>query len=329
MDEKIKVKVLKSTLNIILLLAICIINGCFDCLSWEFHFERILTAVFWVKTGAKFATLICAKEIGMSLFEDVKRKLNTNLQENKIRYEKLNKMRGNDFSIWCETVLNPRIKREKYISIMHNKIARLEKRTNPRFKILYVVSEDERKQIIDNFPKEKWKIKANNYIEKRMKLESLMSGEYIEKNINSLNIKCENVNPALFDLTIDAKQKNKTYRVTSHVAVAKVGALVISSFIMVIGQMIMSTIGYSFDSDEALTQAEKIWNAILNTLMDLTFIAWQFFSGTKEIGKIIEAQEGVAYANRCSILKSYLIETGKIQDENKLDKIVDLLKEKI
>ena len=98
---------------------------------------------------------------------------------------------------------------------------------------------------------------------------------------------------------------------------------------MVIGQMIMSTIGYSFDSDEALTQAEKIWNAILNTLMDLTFIAWQFFSGTKEIGKIIETQEGVAYANRCSILKSYLIETGKIQDENKLDKIVDLLKEKM
>ena len=329
MDEKIKVKVLKSTLNIILLLAICIINGCFDFLSWEFHFERILTAVFWVKTGAKFATLICAKEIGMSLFEDIKRKLNTNLQENKIRYEKLNKMRGNDFSIWCETVLNPRIKREKYISIMHNKIARLEKRTNPLFKILYVVSEDERKQIIDNFPKEKWKIKANCYIEKRLKLESLMSDEYIDKNINSLNIKCENVNPALFDLTIDAKQKNKNYRVTSHVAVAKVGALVVSSFIMVIGQMIMSTIGYSFDSDEALTQAEKIWNAILNTLMDLTFIAWQFFSGTKEIGKIIEAQEGVAYANRCSILKSYLIETGKIQDENKLDKIVDLLKEKI
>ena len=141
MDEKIKVKVLKSTLNIILLLAICIINGCFDFLSWEFHFERILTAVFWVKTGAKFATLICAKEIGMSLFEDVKRKLNTNLQENKTRYEKLNKMRGNDFSIWCETVLNPRIKREKYISMMHNKIARLEKRTNPRFKILYVVNE--------------------------------------------------------------------------------------------------------------------------------------------------------------------------------------------
>ena len=65
MDEKIKVKVLKSTLNIILLLAICIINGCFDFLSWEFHFERILTAVFWVKTGAKFATLICAKEIDL------------------------------------------------------------------------------------------------------------------------------------------------------------------------------------------------------------------------------------------------------------------------
>ena len=63
MDEKIKVKLLKNAVNIILLLAICIINGCFDFLSWEFHFERILTAVFWVKTGAKFATLICAKEI--------------------------------------------------------------------------------------------------------------------------------------------------------------------------------------------------------------------------------------------------------------------------
>lgn len=329
MDEKIKVKVLKNTLNIILLLAICIINGCFDFLSWEFHLERIFTAVFWVKTGAKFATLICAKEIGMSLFEDIKRKLNTNMQENKIRYEKLNKMRGNDFSTWCETVLNPRIKREKYISIMHKKIASLEKRTNPRYKLLYVLNEDERNRIIDNYPKKKWKIKANKYIDKRLKLESLITDDYIDKNINALNVKCENVNPALFDLTIDAKQKNKTYRVTSHVAMAKVGALVVSSFIMVVGQMIMSTIGYSFDGEEAMTQAEKIWNAIINTLMDLTFIAWQFYSGTREIGKIIDSQEGVAYANRCFILKSYLLETGKIQDENKLEKIIDLLKEKM
>lgn len=251
------------------------------------------------------------------------------MQENKIRYEKLNKMRGNDFSIWCETVLNPRIKREKYISIMHKKIASLEKRTNPRYKVLYVIDEDERKKIIDNYPKKKWKLKASEYIDKRLKLESLITDDYIDKNINSLNVKCENVNPALFDLTIDAKQKNKTYRVTSHVAMAKVGALVVSSFIMVIGQMIMSTIGYSFDGEEALSQAEKIWNAIINTLMDLTFIAWQFYSGTREIGKIIEAQEGVAYANRCFILKSYLIETGKIQDENKLEKIIDLLKEKM
>ena len=91
----------------------------------------------------------------------------------------------------------------------------------------------------------------------------------------------------------------------------------------------MSTIGYSFDGEEAMTQAEKIWNAIINTLMDLTFIAWQFYSGTREIGKIIDSQEGVAYANRCFILKSYLLETGKIQDENKLDKLIDLLKEKM
>lgn len=328
-DEK-KISVVKSIVNIILMLIICIVSGCLDFLKWEFHIERIYEITFWLQTGMKFTYLICAKMIGMNLFEDAKRRTNEVLQYNKTKYEELNNLRGADFPVWVETKLNPRIKKEKYIKKMQRKVAQLEKRTNNRYRLLYVLGEEEKNNIINCYKKKSWKKKANKYLIKRKRLEDLMADDFVDKNINFLNIKfCRNVNPSVFDLTINAKQKYNSYRVTSHMATAKFSGLIISSVLMVVMNMVFTIIGMTPDGEEALSQAERFWNAFIKMMVDFAFMAWQFFAGTREIGYIINFEETTAYANRNRILKSYLIETGKIQDINEVENLKTDFQKKI
>ena len=282
-----RTNILKNALSTILLILILIVEGCFNFLTFEFNVNLLLNVGFWIKIGVKILLLNLVKIWVMSIFLNVARIKNADLRYNKLVNERLLQSKDNDFPSWVENNENRDIRIEFFKAKISRKLIKLEKYAKSKDRMLYY-SDNEHMKII------------NKYCIKRKELEYLVSDEYINNNINYLDVKgCPKIDVAVFDCPVTSDNLTTKYQLSAKTKSAIFTSLLVASIMFFVIQTIWNSIEL-FRNDESLL-------VVLSSLiMDAVFIIWQGLTGINTAFNIIESQEVLPYVNRNRILEKYL-----------------------
>jgi hypothetical protein len=295
---------LKNLLSVLIIFAIFFVEGCFNFLELKFSFERVKEITFWISIGTRCTLMILVKSLAMLIFLDIARRKNENLTIEKTKNERLMKLKDADFPVWVEAVKNIEISIEAWKLKINKKLIRLEKFSKQSDRALYYKSKSD--PSID--------ISTNRYCIKRQALEYLISDDYINQNLNCLNVKCQRIDAAGFNIPVNIKHIGDKYQIFAKTKSAIAGSLFIASSWLFVMQIIKEAM--AFDWAESIPLA-----VIVGLLLDLVFLIYQFFMGIIDSFKLIDEQEVLPYANRNRILEEYLY----YKQPDKKDKIDQLL----
>lgn len=304
-----KTNILKNVFSILLLILILIVEGCFNFVTFEFNVEKLANLGFWTNVAFKVVLLVLVKMWVMSIFMDVARNKNKDLDFNKKLNEKLMQTKDDKFPKWVENVENKEIKIEFYKKKINKMIAKLEHEATPQDRMLYFNDDEELKL-------------HNEYCVERAELEYLLTDEYIEKNYHWLDIKkYPQIDSAVFDCPIGNDNISKKYQLSAKTKTAIFTSLLSASIITIILQTVWNSIEM-FKNDLDLL---IIFSGLL---MDFIFIVWQGLTGISSAFTIVEQQEVLPYVNRNRILEKYLYYKNP-NDEKTVRDCINTMKDEI
>jgi hypothetical protein len=304
-----KTNILKNVFSILLLILILIVEGCFNFITFEFNVEKLANLGFWTNVAFKVVLLVLVKMWVMSIFMDVARNKNKDLDFNKKLNEKLMQTKDDKFPKWVENVENKEIKIEFYKKKINKMIAKLEHEATPQDRMLYFNDDEELKL-------------HSEYCVERAELEYLLTDEYIEKNYHWLDIKkYPQIDSAVFDCPIGNDNISKKYQLSAKTKTAIFTSLLSASIITIILQTVWNSIEM-FKNDLDLL---IIFSGLL---MDFIFIVWQGLTGISSAFTIVEQQEVLPYVNRNRILEKYLYYKNP-NDEKTVRDCINTMKDEI
>lgn len=286
----------KQALNFVLVFVVFVISGCFDFVKFAFEFELLGELRFWGESFGKTIEAICMFNIGINLLWESEIKKNNVLNENIQKYNELLTRKQLDFEYYVTKVFNPEEKKKAYKSFINRKIYFLNKFAKPKDKLLYSSEMPEKQQ-------EKLK---NKYCIKRKELEELKSDEYIDKNIESLNVKYKEVDPAVFELEIDGSISEKGVKTKGNVTLGKVKASSNVAMGTLAVAIFTTMIGVSADQEEFIDDMVKTWHYIWQIMRDVVILLWQLLRGMLRTRKIVSSELTDAFAGRIIVLSKYL-----------------------
>lgn len=304
-----KTNILKNVFSILLLILILIVEGCFNFVTFEFNVEKLANLGFWTNVAFKVVLLVLVKMWVMSIFMDVARNKNKNLDFNKKLNEKLMQTKDDKFPKWVENVENKEIKIEFYKKKINKMIAKLEHEATPQDRMLYFNDDEELKL-------------HSEYCVERAELEYLLTDEYIEKNYHWLDIKkYPQIDSAVFDCPIGNDNISKKYQLSAKTKTAIFTSLLSASIITIVLHTVWNSIEM-FKNDLDLL---IIFSGLL---MDFIFIVWQGLTGISSAFTIVEQQEVLPYVNRNRILEKYLYYKNP-NDEKTVRDCINAMKDEI
>ena len=288
--------IIKQAANSVLLFVILIVFGCLDFATLTFHGENLLTASYWGTIGTKMVAAICALNIGINMMLENEIKKSVELSRNIEEYNKLIDKKDTDFEYFVTRVFNPALKKKAYLYLMNRKVYILNKFSRRRDRLLYS----------SDLPENQEKKLKNRYCIKRKELEDLMSKEYIDKNIDSLVVRYNEVDPAIFELEINGAQKSAGIKTTGNLIVgrAKESSTIILSMLMI--SMLTTSFALGASKEEFESQMVRFWHYCLKAVEDTGVVLWQFFNGTLRARKIVSKELTQPYAGRNEVLRAYV-----------------------
>ena len=290
-----KEKIVKQFINILLLFIILMVFGCLDFATLTFHFEYLVSPNYWGTVGTKVIAGVCAFNLGINFIFDSEVKKNGILQEAILKNKQLMAYKQIDFEYYVIKVFNLSEKKKAYISYINRKINVLNRFSRAKDRLLYssTLSTEEEKQ-------------RNYYCRRRKELEELKSDEYIDKNIESIQVKYYEVDPSIFELEIDGSAKTSGVRTRGSVSQGRVKA----SSTVIIGMILISAFftafGLEADKQQFESQMVAFWHYCLKAIQDVGVVLWQFTRGMFESRKIVSQQLTEPYLGRNKVLESYL-----------------------
>ena len=304
-----KTNILKNVFSILLLILILIVEGCFNFVTFEFNVEKLANLGFWTNVAFKVVLLVLVKMWVMSIFMDVARNKNKDLDFNKKLNEKLMQTKDDKFPKWVENVENKEIKIEFYKKKINKMIAKLEHEATPLDRMLYFNDDEELKL-------------HSEYCVERAELEYLLTDEYIEKNYHWLDInKYPQIDSAVFDCPIGNDNISKKYQLSAKTKTAIFTSLLSASIITIILQTVWNSI-------EMFRNDLDLLIIFSGLLMDFIFIVWQGLTGISSAFTIVEQQEVLPYVNRNRILEKYLYYKNP-NDEKTVRDCINTMKDEI
>lgn len=290
-----KQRVIKQVFNIVLLVIILVVFGCFDWVHLSFHFEYLADINYWADVGMKVIADICSYNIGINVVIDDVINRNEPLKRAKTLYEKLNGNKQQDFELFITRVYNPSQKKTMYINKVNRQIYLLNRFSKKSDHILYSSELPEKQELK----------KTNRYCIKRTQLEYLKSDDYINKNLESLKVNYREVDAAVFELEINGSQKFEQGKVTGSIGKGRATA----SLSMALGVTLIGMFIRSFSVDpnkqEFIDGSVAAINTVIRMLEDIGIVVWQFFRGVLSATGIVSKQLTLPYTVRIEILKQY------------------------
>ena len=294
-----KETILKQTVNVLLLLIILILFGCFDWLHLRFHFEYLLDTNFWINVATKATSDVLSYNIGINVVIDEVIKRNKVLNELKRIYDNLNQYKDKDFDDFVAEY-NRECKINIYKNRMHFKIYRLNKFARRKDKLLY----DRMMKSDPNFFSDPTQ-KKNRYCLKRRELEQLSTDEYINANLDTLDVKYREIDPSIFALEINGTQKIEYNRVTGSVNKGRALMSLTTLAGVIAFPIVMNSISLAPSKDELQDGVVTAVNYCIKIAGDIGIIVWQFLRGMMATPKIVSRELTSPLSERVKVLKRY------------------------
>lgn len=285
--------IIKQSINIVLLLIILLAFGCFDWMHLKFRWEYLGDPNFWINVFVKAAADIAAYNIGINIILDDLIKRNKTLCKLKGTYDELNKYKNEDFEEYI-ALYNRECKIACYKHQINYKIYRLNKHAKNGDKLLYSrkgASEEAKMQ--------------NKYCVKRKELELLRTDEYIQENIDSLDVKYVQVDPAIFELEINGTQKVVQNKVTGSITKGRVVMSATTLMGVIAIPVVINSITLAPNGEELEEGVVAAVNYAIKIASDIGVVIWQFLRGIFATPKIVSQQLTNPLEERVKILKKY------------------------
>ena len=304
-------RITKGIINFILLVVILGVFGCFDFLTMRFNFDvfdfvghQELAASYWTEVITKAIAGVCAYNIGMNMNWEREVEKSFTLKNLIRRYEDLDKMRdGKTFNDYVMNVYNLEEKKKAWVDSVNRKIHRLNRFARHRSLILYS-SEDEQGK------------KKSRYCRKRGEVEEMKTEGWMGRNINSIFVRYNAVDPIVFSLDIECKTESRGAKVQGNVAMAKVrnSASVVLGMLAI--SMFLASFALSASKEKFEDQMQAFWYYLLKVLEDVGVVLWQVFRGMLDDRKLVNSELIAPYAGRIKVLEAYVSWCA----ENKIEK---------
>lgn len=300
-----KERIGKGLINAVLLFIIFAVFGCFDFLTLTFTIENILTLEFWATIISKTIAGVCAFNIGINIAWELEIKKNELLIDLKTEYNRLVKfIDDKTFEYYVINVFNKKEKKAAWIDKVNRKIYILNKFSKHKDQILYNTDSPEKE--------------TNKYCIKRKELETIKTDEYIDKNIDGLPVRYNEVDPILFRLEIDSKITVRGAKVQGNATIARSKMTSSVALGMVLISMFMTSLALQANKEMFEDKVVAFWNYFLRCCEDVGVVLWQAFRGILKTRKIIDSEFIQPYAGRIRVLNDYInwcnennIETSK------------------
>lgn len=287
---------LKQALNTFLVFIILVVFGCLDFVNLQFHIEYLLDIGYWSGVLAKVIAGVCAFNIGINIMWDTEIKKDVILGEQIVLYKKLMEYKQSDFEYFITHIFNPTEKKKAYLSQINKKIYWLNKFSRRYDRLLYSSDLPERQEEKTN----------NRYCIIRKELEDLKDEAFIEKNLDSLNVKFRPVDPAVFELEVDGSSSYKGLKTvgSANLGKAKASANVVLG--MLGFSMFLTAIGLEFNKSQFVDEMTAFFHYLLHIVGDVGVVSWQLLRGMLGTRKIISSEFTQVYVSRNKVLTDYL-----------------------
>ena len=286
-------RITKILINSVLLCIIFAIFGCFDFVNFTIDITLLGNWQYWTNVFNKTMGGSIAFNIGINLLFDKEIEADTELSKQREKYENLNdKKDESTFNYYVTEVFNREQKKLVYKSYINRKIYWLNRFAPNHSKLLYSSDREEEKA-------------KDKYCIKRKELEELKSDEYIEKNIDSIIVKYNKIDPIIFELEIDGSGKYHGIKTKGNVSAGR--ARLTSGVIigMVLISMVIASIVLSPDQQEFENQMVRFWHYVLSCCTDTGIILWQAFRGMLNARKLVSQELTEPLVGRNYVLDSY------------------------
>ena len=180
-----------------------------------------------------------------------------------------------------------------YKNYINFKIVRLNKFAKKKDKLLYSskLREEEKER--------------NRYCIVRKQLEELKTDEYVDANIDSLEVKYKDIDAGIFELEINGSQKIIENKVTGSVNKGRVVMSITTLMGVIAGPIIINSISLDPNDEELVEGTVAAINYAIKMASDIAIIIWQFLRGIFSTHNIVSQQITMPLAERVKILKKY------------------------
>lgn len=286
-------KISKIVINGLLLFIIFAVFGCFDFVNFSIDIGALYNWKYWTSVITKTIGGSIAFNIGINLLFDKEVEHDKELEKQRVKYNNLNSKKNElTFNYYVDEVFNREQKKKAYKSYINRKIYWLNKRSTNRSKLLYTNGNDMQKS-------------KNRYCRKRYELETLKSDEYIDKNIDSIIVKYNKIDPIVFELELDGKGTYHGVKVKGNV---NLGRTKLTSGVimgMVVFSMITTSIILAPDQQQFEDEVLKFWHYVLVCCEDIGVILWQSFRGMLNARKLVSQELTEPLVGRNYVLDCY------------------------
>ena len=286
-------KISKIVINSILLFIIFAIFGCFDFVNFTIDITLLANWKYWTQVFTKTLGGAIAFNIGINLMFDHEIESDLVLAEQREKYRNLNdKKDQTTFNYYVTNVFNKQEKKKAYKDKINRKIYWLNKFSTNKSKLLYSSDKEDEKA-------------KSKYCIKRKELEELKSDEYIEKNLDSIIVRYNMVDPIVFELEIDG---SRSYRGVKTKGDVNFGRARLTSGVvlgMILISMIITSIVLAPDQQQFENQMVRFGHYVASCATDTGIILWQAFRGMINARKLVSQELTEPFAGRNMVLDSY------------------------
>lgn len=294
----------------VIIVFILILLGAFDAFALK-KSENLGDVSYWLHAFTRITAYALATVLGIRIgypkFKDNCEDLKNALEYNR----RLIVLRGSDFQEFINEV-NVETKKLAWKNYINKKLAKLD-RKSPNFFPLYYESKDENGNRSSEFfkgikPKwlaEKVRRKADKYCETRETLESLIEDEYINANIQILNVKYPIVYKSDFDFVEGNSMEYRAYQTRSKNMQAKARTVGNSLILTLIITLVLGGIALDFNQAIAQEQVVGVVSAAINSIIDISIVLFRVGNGISSCEKIVRSEDLRAVVDKNELMVLY------------------------
>lgn len=289
-------------IDYILIFLILFILNAFDVFILK-RSERFLSSEYWYHTVCRITAYILAGILGVRIGYPKAKATCGELWDaiGKNGYLiVLKEQNGELFSDFID-VINLEVKKSAWIVKINKKLAKLNKFSPSWFSLYYKTPKDE---YLTRYKLTKWimRLRIKKYCNKRQTLEALLVKEYIDNNIEVLNVKFPRIFPTDFTQTTSNVKGFSAFHTRPNVkfnSAKMIGSGVIFAIIVAI---VAGSVKFSID--EALIEARTlaIFSIVINSVLDIGMTLWKYISARLECPRIVRQEDLRAILDQNEIL---------------------------